>query len=310
VVAFGLPFAILLVATSLYNQLVMRGFAVTAAAEENLLGATSRIWDTDPAYPAEINQAIAKIKDIVAMSADERQVVETSWSPTRLAPIFYRGYSLPAATIAESMAGDAAASRAWMRKVSFAAIRRRPDVYAKFVTAMSYMFFVENISWRADFSDYIKVRALHILTDTARTERQARPDEDELVTRYADLHRVTGVQVNDPCVGPDAVGRLVPSRALRVHRLTQRARDLIAARTVWVAAFAAVLLAAVVQLIRYRGRHDAAFLLCVIGLIPLGAGAVVCLIEVGAGRYSYPTEFAYYLVVAMAPLLWSGRVRA
>ena len=151
---------------------------------------------------------------------------------------------------------------------------------------------------------------MHILLDAARAERRARPDEDELVDRYADLRRVTGFQVNDPCVGPDTVGRLVPATSLRLHRLTQRARDLVAARTAWVVAFAAVMLAAVFQLIRHRGRHDAAFLLCVIGLFPIGAGAVVCLVEVGAGRYSYPTEFAYYLVVAMAPLLWSGRVRA
>jgi hypothetical protein len=56
------------------------------------------------------------------------------------------------------------------------------------------------------------------------------------------------------------------------------------------------------QLGRLRGRHPGAFLLLVLTLIPLGASLVVCLVEVATDRYSYPTQFICYLLVALCPL--------
>jgi hypothetical protein len=58
------------------------------------------------------------------------------------------------------------------------------------------------------------------------------------------------------------------------------------------------------RLIRSHGRHAGAFLLLVLTLIPVGSSLVVCLTEIAADRYSYPTQFLYYLSVALASLAW------
>jgi hypothetical protein len=42
------------------------------------------------------------------------------------------------------------------------------------------------------------------------------------------------------------------------------------------------------------------------GLWPIGAGLMVVLVEYAGHRYSYPTEFIYFLLIALAPLLWRG----
>jgi len=48
------------------------------------------------------------------------------------------------------------------------------------------------------------------------------------------------------------------------------------------------------------------FLLFVLTLIPLGASVIVSLVVISADRYSYPTQFIYYLCVALSPLLFGG----
>ena len=42
-------------------------------------------------------------------------------------------------------------------------------------------------------------------------------------------------------------------------------------------------------------------------MCPIGSALVVCRVEYAGHRYSYTTEFVYYVVVAMAPLLWQPR---
>jgi len=59
------------------------------------------------------------------------------------------------------------------------------------------------------------------------------------------------------------------------------------------------------KLVRSRGRHLGAFILTVLTLMALGSAAVVCLVETACDRYSYPTQFIYYLSVALLPLLWT-----
>jgi len=67
-----------------------------------------------------------------------------------------------------------------------------------------------------------------------------------------------------------------------------------------------VLVLSAVRLVRSRCRDSSVFLLFVLALIPLGASLVASLVVISADRYSYPTQFIYYLCVALTPLLFGG----
>jgi hypothetical protein len=83
-------------------------------------------------------------------------------------------------------------------------------------------------------------------------------------------------------------------------------RDQMFGSALWVYAFFLVLFMALVRLAASGGRHLGAFVVSVIGISVVCAGLLVCLVEYGGQRYSYPTEFIYFVTVALAPLLWTN----
>jgi hypothetical protein len=46
------------------------------------------------------------------------------------------------------------------------------------------------------------------------------------------------------------------------------------------------------------------FILFILTVSVIGSALTVSLVEISLERYAYPTQFIYYLSVALAPLLW------
>jgi hypothetical protein len=77
----------------------------------------------------------------------------------------------------------------------------------------------------------------------------------------------------------------------------------------WIWAYLFIFAASVVKLFYTRGRHLGAFVLVMLSLVMLGASLVVALVEIAMNRYSYPTQFVFYLMVAVCPLLLNEKIR-
>jgi hypothetical protein len=197
--------------------------------------------------------------------------------------VFLKGFNVPALETALAIRPSYVESRPWIRTIALSSIRSHPKTYGKFVSSMAYMFLIDNIRWRADFADFIRGRALTLLTQSGQAEQRQRPDINDLIANHFDA--------------------IAPTAARRVYRLLQRSRDIVFGQIVWVAAYFVVFIAAAVRLVATRGRHLGAFVLVTVGMCAIGSAIVVCLVEYAGHRYSYPTEFVYFVVVAMAPLL-------
>lgn len=303
--AFCLPLPLLLIGLSVYNFFAAKQFTVSAWGEANLTVATLTMWDVSPAYPEAINTKIAAIRAVIQgrLTDEERNAIQSSWDPDLLAPAFLKGFYQPALNDAMALSPGFQDSRRLMRQISLDAIRTHPVTYAKFVWTMSYLFHVRNISYQADFADFLRYRVQNLFMRKTET-----PDPDpistDLIRTYFHQERPAGVDIGGVCTTADNPIRFLPTTGRRVHRLMARARDNTFGRAIWVYAALAVWLAAVLRLIVSRGRHLGAFVLVFVGLQAIAAGLVVALVEYGGQRYSYPTEFAYYLTVALAPLLW------
>jgi hypothetical protein len=302
-VAFAMPFALLLGGMAAYNRAMARTFTVTAWGEANLAVATFTMWEPRADFPDDVNQKIVAIRDFIRLSDDERHKLATTWSPTVLAPVFLKGFNVPALETALAIRPSYVESRPWIRTIALSSIRSHPKTYGKFVSSMAYMFLIDNIRWRADFADFIRGRALTLLTQSGQAEQRQRPDINDLIANHFDANRVYGIAIGEACAVPDGVGRIAPTAARRVYRLLQRSRDIVFGQIVWVAAYFVVFIAAAVRLVATRGRHLGAFVLVTVGMCAIGSAIVVCLVEYAGHRYSYPTEFVYFVVVAMAPLL-------
>ncbi len=307
VAAFALPFPALMLLLSLYNWAIAGVFGVTAWGEANLAVATFTFWEQDPSYPPEVNERVARTVASLGVTDAERSVREQTWSPSVLAPISLKGFSLDALDIASEVGGGYGGARSWLRRISIDSIAKNPRIYIKFVAAMAYMYYVDNIRWRADFVNYLNGRSLMLLTSDGQAEQRRDPIIGDMISRYFTPSPSLGFLTADQCVSGGAPP-IEPTTARRVYRAVQRARDLLFSRTVFVALAAVSLVASAWRLIVTRGRHDVAFAVFLLGLGVIGSGMVVSLVEYAGHRYSYPTEFAVFVVVALLP--WVGRIRA
>ena len=186
------------------------------------------------------------------MSDEERAALASSWDPDRLAPIFLKGFSQPALDRSSRIGHTYLESRQWIRRISVDSIWTHQTTYAKFVWTMAYLFYVKNITYRADFADFVMFR-YQSLFDPPPVAQPPNPVHEELL----------GFVQNDPpptlrsrpaCATGIAL-TIEPTTARRVHRLVQKARDLSFGRSAWVYAFFVVLASAVIRLLATRGRH-------------------------------------------------------
>lgn len=160
-------------------------------------------------------------------------------------------------------------------------------MYLKFIMANEWGYF-ESIDRHYDlYADMIQEANRYHLAD-----------------EYADFVPPGAVQIVR--TGNQARIVLADTPLKRLHETWQAFHWAVFQHVFWVWAYFVVLVLSFLQLARFRGRHLGAFILFVLTLGALGENLVTCLVEIGLERYAYPTQFIYYLSIALLPLLWMG----
>jgi hypothetical protein len=300
VLGFAAPFIGLLLLLCAYNYATLRQFTISAFTEANLAGSTALFWEPDPRLPAGVNKALEGLPESyrkLGITQADLDLVHNSWDVGPLFDVYSKAYNRLVwgggwGTGTRFGPGGYRNNRRYIRDVSMIAIRRHPVLYAKYVWVNMAMFF-GGIGYKYDFYSSIKYRE----SGTTAVEEKV----------YESNAAAT------PPAGPppkaDQAGGASPEASaseLFIRKLQlgwQGIHGFLFETVIWSWAYFAVMALSLAQLVRFRGRHLGAFLLLALTLIPLGAGLVVCLVEVALDRYSYPTQFIYYLSVALCPLL-------
>jgi len=303
VLGFMAPFPAILLVFCTYNRLTIGRFTISPFAEANLAGATALFWETDPRLPEQANRALLGLPDSyrkLGITQEELETVRTSWDPDRLFSIYAKAYnrliwSAGWGSGTKFGGGGYLQTRTYIRDVSIIAIRRHPDLYAKYVWVNMVMFF-EGISYKFDVYASLNYRVRGKLPSDARAYELDGAGEHPALSQAASV-QAAGGREDVP----------LAERLLKKLLLAwQSFHGVIFQSMFWTWAYFAALALSAAQLVRFHGRHLGAFLLFVLTLIPLGASLVVCLVETATDRYSYPTQFICYLCLALAPLLWSS----
>jgi len=305
VVAFLVPFPALILGLCTYNYATISSFVVSSLGEANLVGATALFWEPDPRLPDAVNLALKDLPDSYArqdITPEDLRTLRTSWETDRLNLIYEKAFNR--LIFSEGWGwgrlgtGDYLGSRANMRAVSLIAIRRHPVLYAKFVWVGLVEFF-KGVGYKFDIESSIAYR------------RRGNPlygmsgsHPDEMAARIAAVPdgaaSASGLHGEEAASGQERLVR-------RFQHLWQSLHAAIFQNTAWIYAYFIVLTLSAVRLARSRGREKSAFLLFVLTLIPLGASLIISLVVISADRYSYPTQFIYYLCVALTPLLFGTK---
>jgi hypothetical protein len=302
--AFLAPLPVILLALCAYNLFTLGNFTLSPYGEENLVGATILYWEPDPSLPDFVNQAMGDLPESYRkanISTDDLKIVRHSWDPALLYNIYLNSYN--PLTHNEQWAfgthfhhGDYLATRAYIRQACFVAIRHHPNLYAKFVLVNMLMFF-ESIDLKFDFDAVLALRA---------KQNYASGSDREYNIDYAKEYRTAGPPPGVTITGSKSGANVVLSLPVlhRIQLKLQAWHQRLFERIVWVWAYFFAFLLSLAKLAGSRCRHLGAFLLTLLTLMALGSAAVVCLVETACDRYSYPTQFVYYLSVALLPLLW------
>jgi len=299
---FAVPFPAVLLAFCAYNYSTLGEFVISPFAEANYAGATVLFWERDPRLPALVNDALKGLPDTYrsqGITPSDLEAVRTSWDCDLLFGIYVKAYNRMIwgagwGSGTRFGAGDYLHNRRYIREVSMAAVRRHPVLYGKLVWANMVMFF-RGVGYKFDIYSSLAYRTRGHLPSAAETfyssgAGEQPPPSDKQAAR-------PGGGVGDD-LSP------VARRLLGLQVAWQSLHGMLFQRAFWSWAYFGVFALSAVRLVRSRGRLPGAFLLCILALVPLGASLVVCLVEEATDRYSYPTQFVYYLSVALVPLLW------
>ena len=301
---FLVPLPVMLWTLCFYNYFTLGNFGISSHGEASLGSATILFWEPDPEFPEFVNQALQKLPDAytaAGISREDLQTFRTSWDPDLLYPIFTRSYNPVAVQQGWAYGskfgdGDYLRNKKYIMQVARKAIIKHPDLYAKFFWINTVIFF-NTIQYKFDLFAALTFRAKQNYAATDRGYDV--PSSKEYVTPHPPPEvLITGT-------GDNASVTLTPTFLGQLEIYWQSWHWKIFQQQVWFWIFLIVFVAGVIRLIFARGHHVGAALVCLIGLMVFGACSLVCLVELGIERYSYPTQFIYYLSPVLLPLLWS-----
>jgi hypothetical protein len=304
VVAFLAPLPAMILGLCTYNYATISLFAVSSLGEANLAGATALYWEPDPRLPDSVNIALRDLPASYArqdITPEDLQTMRTSWDADRLNLVYEKAFNRMIFSEGWGWgrlgSGDYFRSRETMRAVALIAIRRHPVLYAKFVWVGLVEYF-EGVGYKFDIESSIAYRERGNPLDLISGLHP-----DETAARLAAVS-------NGAASAATSLGSGAPpaqERFLRgLQHLWQRLHGAIFQNMAWFYGYLIVFTLSAARLVRTRCRNRSVFLLFVLTLIPLGASLNVALVVISSDRYSYPTQFIYYLCVALTPLLFGS----
>jgi hypothetical protein len=303
--AFGLPLPLLLLGLCFYNYFTIHIFAINAWGETNLAGVTMLFWEKDDHYPLEINAGIDRIERLLEDQNGvdyRRKILTLKYDSPELYRILLSGFSYKNIVSAMQLGGnDFTENQNWMRAVSLDAIKKHPEMYQSIVKTQLLQYF-DNSDTRWDFIDTINERSYMFYLHNQFPPLWSGYSFAKLMAReYATPPLINSISVVGS--GADAHVVVTETAAWRIYHTFVQARDMLFAQPVWFYLYLLVFGVSAVKLVWSKGRHKGAFVLFALTSNVLGAALLTCLVEVALPRYSYPTEFAYYLSVVLSPLL-------
>lgn len=319
IIGFAIPLPIILLSLCCYNYLVIGVFSLSPWGEANLGHATILYWEPDNLFDENVNAVLEELPNAlektIGFTEQDRKFLANSWDLKQLKTMFERGFTgqLYVYTLGKKFSNANVANNSYdtqlnyvdtrsiIKKISLLAIRKHPDLYLKFILSNELGYF-NNITTIPEFYSALAYRADLLYDQKIYSSTGMNASSAYVAKEYADSRPPNTIKL----VGTGSDHSIVITDTIlkRLHISWESVQNNVFQKKIWVWAYFGVLCMSAIQLLRFRGHHLGAFILFVLTITPLGASLVICLVEISSERYAYPTQFIYYLSVALSPLLW------
>lgn len=311
-----LPVTFFVLALCLYNKLTVDSFSLSPFGNINLPGATITFMEKSPEYPEFVNEIIDSVSS--SLPSKDRRYVRESFGFTKTYNIFLKNFYSVIVLTDKLIKHDSTAGFIsvipYLKQISFDAIKKHPDIYAKFFISNFVQFFrnisnslnlrikyegvyksividkrhllvLEKGDWQqvsTDISDYSKVASLYRENET----RSAGLD-------YFEIREGEQIKIKDTLL-------------FGIYEVYEKVYNILFRNYFWLISALAVFTFSVLTLIRSGFKDDDSFIYSLLGLMYLSKAIMVSLVESSLERYSFPVEFVLYLSIPFLIIIFKN----
>lgn len=302
-----LPAAFFILALCIYNKVTVDSFSMSPFGNINLPGATITFMEKSPDYPEFVNQIIDTVSN--GLPSKDRKYVRESFGFTKLYDIFLNNFYavivLTDKLIKHDSTGGFISVIPYLKEISFDAVKKHPDIYAKFFISNFVQYF-RNISksfeLRPKYEGVYKSIALdrrHLTALEKGGWQQVSTNESDYA-KIADLYRQnefrTAYLEYFEKIDNDKVN-LKNTFLFSIYEIYEKIYNLLFRNYFWIISGIAVFIYSIIRIFKSSFTDDDAFIYFLLGLMYGLKAVMVSLVESSLERYSFPVEFVLYLSI-------------
>lgn len=302
-----LPVTIFILALCIYNKATVDSFSMSPFGNINLPGATITFMEKSPEYPQFVNEIIDTVSN--SLPSKDRRYVRESFGFTKLYDIFLNNFYavivLTDKLIKHDSTGGFISVIPYLKQISFDAVKKHPDIYAKFFISNFVQYF-RNISktfeLRPKYEGVYKsivIDKRHLTALEKGGWQQVSTNESDYA-KVADLYRQNEIRTAGleyfEIAGPEKI-ILEDTFIFSMYEIYEKIYNVLFRNYFWLISGFAVFCYSLIRIIKSKFADDDALIYFLLGLIYGTKALMVSLVESSLERYSFPVEFVLYLSI-------------
>lgn len=308
--AIAVPFGCLLVTLASYNLLTFHTFSLSNYGELTTLVGMSTFLEEDGSYSKELNEAIRKIR--ARSTPVDRDILETSWSPEKFDRAMFNAYNAGGDGGIIGPISEAAGNPPQKRLLSVCRglyldiARKNPYKFFR-KTFIIFLAYHQNTSKEHEF--YSTVNTLYNdMYVQKNTLCNTHDDSVKAICKeYSNPQPLAYFSVQDSGCG--GIVNYIPTFIQQIHyKIFSKLHKFLFRSLFWPILNLIIFIMSAFYLVRFRLRYTGAFILFIMSSSALLSALIVGLSTFPNVRYTYTTEFIYYAVAALAPILWKDEL--
>jgi hypothetical protein len=307
-----LPFCIIIFSLCFYNYRTLNSFTITPFGEANLSGVTLLFMETSPEYSPGINSAIQKTLD--SIPSRDIKFVKNNYDVSKLYNIFRENFYRQVILADNIMKNDSLSRyieiQPFIRKISTDAIKKYPEIYAKFFIC-NFLYFLQNSRVTMNYFPELEKIYKAVVIDKkyiAETESQkwlqisSDTTDNGQVKNYI-LESIKSSESGSGFIYNGKEIQLKETFSKSLYEVYEKAYNIVFRNVLWIILSVFVYLWSFYKSIKCGFKDADYFIVMLFGVIYLSKAILVSSVESSLIRYSYTVEFAVFMSLPFLILL-------
>lgn len=309
------PVMIFILSLCMYNYFTVNSFSMSPFGNINLPGVTITFMEPSPEYPEYVNQIIDSVSN--KLPGKDKSYVRTSFGVSKLYNVFLNNFY--AVIVLTGMLMQHESSSGFisvipiLKRISFDAIKKHPDIYAKFFISNFIQFF-RNISKSLVFYTELERIYKSIAIEQKHLKALEKGGWQQVSTNASDYQKVIDLyRMNaERTAGIEQIKieesdkvKLNNTALKSIYDFYEKVYNILFRNIFWLIISAITFAVCFIKLLKSNFRNTDALIYFLLVLMFISKAVLVSLVESSLERYSFTIEFVLYLSIPYLIILWN-----